>query len=965
MKYPLLLLAALAFAPASLAQPCTTEWAAPTDGDWTEAANWTAGVPGADDTACILVPGTYTVSFSGTQGLQELRLGGTSGTQTLVVGGTFSPLGGGTVGPNGRITLTNSQACAACDGLPNVSDTLLVEGGVVLPSQVGLLTNGGTLDIAPGGVVTVTGGAMAGGAGALFRVRGTLEASGCGPPSGGNNCFVDAPVEVDGGTVQALGGVFRVRGGGTLGDASVHAAEGAFLWLTRSTGVDRYVVEGTLSGAPVGEVRLLSADLAAGPDDATLAVGGSGLLLQGSFAGTSYLTSAGGAFVNTGRLIQATNTFTGFRSVVLRNRGVMEEAFGFDLLDGALVRNEPEGVIRLANVGVEGNGRLENAGLIVSEGAGSSVGFGGLLWSEVGSEIRALDGPRITLEPPASRALPDGAALTGSGEVSLAGAFAYEGTVSPGTDDAPIATLSAFGTFRASSEGLPQLVIDLDAGGQSDRVDVIGANAGTVRAGGALVLRMRPGYTPAIGDEFTVLTSSFEVDGQFDVVAASGAPEGIAFVAETVAAGSGEAVTVRAVQAATDGPITVSETAPVGGAVRPIFLTGPGAGGVTAARLDCTTCLDPDAWGSIPATVTGTETFKEARFDLTSPRVFGLYDLVIQRPGLPDEVVPVTVRPYLSYVIAEQGLTVGARTRPPGFGYNVSRLQMEAHTNADEPAYHVPQVVRSTDLYALSLTLVNPFDGGLVSYGSDEALDPDRAPVVFGRLREGAATPLTIGLRISPEDVLFPEQTPTGPDDPRIPFGDPTQFSAAFGPIHLSSARTTTLIGEALRTSGHAGLSSYIASVDAADAEAAETAVRNTLLSTGGRYYTLAEELLGEIIEALDPIVSAPAGLAAAAGLDFEMALEAAAFAFADEVEAAHTEALMEAPPAVADLFSAEVAALFPDGPPGGGRLTRPAVLRSGQGRRPGSQRGDLVVQTRCDFQKNADTVGAILDDIE
>jgi len=59
--------AAAAMGSPKLASPaCTDSWKAPTSGLWSDAGNWTAGVPGEAGpvAACITVSGTYTVTLA-------------------------------------------------------------------------------------------------------------------------------------------------------------------------------------------------------------------------------------------------------------------------------------------------------------------------------------------------------------------------------------------------------------------------------------------------------------------------------------------------------------------------------------------------------------------------------------------------------------------------------------------------------------------------------------------------------------------------------------------------------------------------------------------------------------------------------------------------------------------------------------------------------------------------------------
>jgi hypothetical protein len=56
---------------------CATSWAGG-DGDWSDVAMWSDGVPDATKTACITEPGDYTVTLSGSQRAASLKLGGES-----------------------------------------------------------------------------------------------------------------------------------------------------------------------------------------------------------------------------------------------------------------------------------------------------------------------------------------------------------------------------------------------------------------------------------------------------------------------------------------------------------------------------------------------------------------------------------------------------------------------------------------------------------------------------------------------------------------------------------------------------------------------------------------------------------------------------------------------------------------------------------------------------------------------
>ena len=720
---PRLLLLALAAALASpaLAQTCTTSWAAAVSGDWSDVTKWTNGAPGSGDTACITVAGTYTVTLAQPRTVAGLVVGGTSGAQTAVLTGRLSLAGVGLhVRAGGAVRVEDTQL------QPTSSDVLRIEAGGTV-----VFADGASVVRVPGARVENAGTILAG---LVNRTSGTAS--------------INVPVLTDGGAIRVESGRLLIDGAHVFRDARLAVAAGAELTADGDGDGPKVFIEGTLSGEIAGDLVFSDAALQAAPGGATLNLTGTGLqLLAGSLGRRVWFDGTGGVFTNVG-LIRIESVAT-IRSARVLNRGTLRVTSGtLYVEDAGVLRNEADGLVDLVQGGrFIGAGRFDNAGLVqvrraMASGFASSS-LDGTLRSQPGSELRVLRGARLQLDAPGSASLPSDTRLTGDGEVFVNDpAFAVEGTVSPGTDAAPIDTLTLTAAFDFSRiAGSPQLVVDVAADGLSDRLEAF--TPAPFRPAGALIVRVRPGYTPSAGDTFTIWqgTTARQLDGAFTQVVADGAPTGLAFVAEPNPDAS--ALLLRVVEVAPGGTIAVSTDAPIGGGERSIFLCGPGAPGITAARLDCTECLDAAAFGSVSGELVGAGTVREARFDLTSPRAYGYYDLVIQRAGLADTTVAVTVRPFLSYIIMTNYVNRGIGVRPAALSYNYSALRVWNVTNARAPGYTVAAVDRQDgDQVSLALANTNPFTGGARIFEESRPEDgPTRPILAFGRVGPGTSIP--------------------------------------------------------------------------------------------------------------------------------------------------------------------------------------------------------------------------------
>jgi hypothetical protein len=657
------------------------------------------------------------------------------------------------------------------------------------------------------------------------------------------------------GLLDVQGGPFVVDAAARYLDGSQLAvADGAILHLRNNT----QTFVGTVSGTPSGRLEI-SAPFVASPS-AVWDFGGTGILWTGNDG------LRGGRLVNRGtlRLAPAVNgVVIDGQTSILRNEGTMEWASGdLTLLSSGQVRNA-------SMLNLTGPGRLFSSSttgpFVLANEAGGTI-------RKTGTDTFSLHGVRLSNQAGATVALDEGAiamdaafehqlgaTLSGTGQLVTA-TVEVDGTISPGPSGG-LGTLTLDGPFQPSGGAV--LRTDVGAGGASDVLAV----TGPIALGGTLLVSVRPGYTPQLGDAFTVVTGQTPT-GLFGSVVTIGAPQGIRFAAQPIVGG----VRVTAV-AGTGGPISTFPDSLIAGDTRSVLLLGPLAG-ATAARLECTSCLDAAAFGSIPGTaLTPTADGVSVRFDVSDPRVMGNYDVVVDLPGGAQSRAALPVRPFVSAVLFEAEGPFGIPVVPAP-EYRWSSLRAVNVSNSFEPAFPLVRIEMPTQPY-VRVQLNSSFHGyGSPLYDRPTASNTSEAMVLV-RLTSRVGAPLNFGSGIAPERIRFPGDPIPTDTTQSIPFGAPVSFAFG-GSSNLSIGAATRALTDALHTSASGALSAYIAQVDAANASAAATAARSTLLAAG----TLAlnpREVLGEVLARTSATVPVPGGLADAAEGAFQAAFRAQA----------------------------------------------------------------------------------------
>ena len=466
-----------------LASPaCADSWKAPVSGLWSDAGNWTTGIPGEAGpvAACITVPGTYTVTLApwsiGTAdpnhqfaAITSLLLGVARGRgkQTLVVLGQSSPndsneqvntTGLSTTAPSlitahGRLVLSSTDGGEKAKGVPYGGDAVVSGGPFTNYGAVttmvqdannkaadytqfySALTNepkasvtdqSGLLDVnsvTNDGTWTVARGASMD---LAFQTPGSGYAAGV---------FTNSGTVTNSGAISAQGGTWSQLGGAVAGNP---VALQVGTKLVDHSGAARFVV--SAGGASlVGTV----------PKGQTITVVGQVYGYQGENYNSTTLGLGGTTVVNDGTIVldaQGTKTAGGAAVIndgTLRNNGaVLVEVHGSAWTDSWQIglTNDRSGKVTVTS------------GTMNESGGGSDVNAG-----------------TVTIAPGAAWLLQEGSALTNQ---------------SGGAIVTQIAGPTRFGQFQIA--------------------DPCCNGGGAVNAGGALVPVLVGGYRPPANKEFPV-----------------------------------------------------------------------------------------------------------------------------------------------------------------------------------------------------------------------------------------------------------------------------------------------------------------------------------------------------------------------------------------------------------------------------------------------------------------------------
>ena len=344
------------------------------------------------------------------------------------------------------------------------------------------------------------------GIGGTFVNRSTFLKSG-----GGSNSTIDVLLDLDGGTVQADNGTIVLTRGAIFTNGTLTAAASANVDLESGT----FEISGVLGGDPEGVVRTSSAAILRPLDGVSGALGFGGVGLAWE-AGT---IQGPGRIVNSG-LLEAKGGLIKLVTGILENNDTLLWSNGNINLDGGLLEND--GLIEAT-----GNHILDFAGLggtfvnratFLKSGGGSNSTIDVDIVQESGSELAVDNGNLVLARTTDHQA---GAILTGDGgKLDITGTLVNQGITAPGGEPG---NLRWSGTWAPTASG--ELAVDL--GGltpvvEHDQLQITGAAVldGMVRV--ALI----NGFTPQLGDAFTVMTCSGGCGGSFDGVIA---PPGFSF----------------------------------------------------------------------------------------------------------------------------------------------------------------------------------------------------------------------------------------------------------------------------------------------------------------------------------------------------------------------------------------------------------------------------------------------------
>jgi hypothetical protein len=512
---------------ATAAAGVTVSWNNAAGGSWSDPANWTPNqVPNAGDTVVIDLDGVYTVTLGANATVAALNLGGASGLQTLALSSSVLTLNGdATIGVTGAVDLTGANIAG--------SGSLFSAGVVRVISGVAVLdlgfTNSGSLDVQGGGLEITSGGTSTG---MINTATGTSTSV-----SGGTVETTGGSVTLNGSLAVLTGATVRFNGGTHSFSASSSVSGAGTIDFAGGTAtvVGSYSVSGTSTEISGGTVFFQNTTTPA--TMTTLRMTGGIMDGPGDVQISSLLEWSGGMMTGGGRTVvtaSATGQFSGIagRTLAARtldNQGAITwTAGGFTVNNGTVIQNASAASIDIQGDLVWGwtggaEPSLVNDGTLRrSAGTGTTtIDFGVV-------NNGTLDVQTGTVDLNTSLTHADGAVLQGSGTLDLADATvnAFDGDVSPGTSPGALGVIGDLGVSPLATINLE--LNGTTAGSQYDQLNLSGSGTFTLDG----TLNITAGFTPQVGDQFTVL--QFVRRGAGAVTAVNGLDLGGGVVLDTV-----------------------------------------------------------------------------------------------------------------------------------------------------------------------------------------------------------------------------------------------------------------------------------------------------------------------------------------------------------------------------------------------------------------------------------------------
>ncbi len=455
------------------ANGCTGDtWMNTAGGLWSNAANWSAGLPTSTSDVCITTAGSgnYTVMLTGSVTVKSLTLGsGSAGTtQTLAVQGTAASgnasldltnassiaVGGDLVldnqaGSNYALlegaTLTNggtlqSQSEGATNNYlrASLTDTsgssFTVASGELLQDQNTTITNGGTLDVSTGGAL--------------------LDLDSSGDKLTNTSSVTDhGTITLSGGATYGQSGTGAETGnavnisGGTLNDGG---AAGAFHLLGGCT------LAGTI---PASQTVSVLGNASGGDATTTLQAGGvtnDGTLVLDNASGSNYALLEGATLTNDGTL---QSQVEGSTNNYLRANVTNDTGAHVVVASGELLQDQNTATVNDGTLTIDTGGAGGLAGLLDLDSSGDTLTNNGTI-TETGTI--ALSGGSSFTQAASSQqtgnpVVVTGSALTdsataGTGTFNLLGGSKLTGTI-PSTETVTILGNAAGGDATTTLQG--------------------------------------------------------------------------------------------------------------------------------------------------------------------------------------------------------------------------------------------------------------------------------------------------------------------------------------------------------------------------------------------------------------------------------------------------------------------------------------------------------------------------------